>query len=324
MPNPPKPPFEMPPPPDGAVADPLTREGMAWLLHLNSGNETPGDWTAFEVWQNWSEAHKQAAARAMRMWEQLGPTLTASKKRAPRLPVVLAASVGIAALAFWSGAFGPPASYFADYKSSTGEVRSVVIRDGSEVDLDTGTSFDVSDGDRTITLYTGQIFVNVKLDGRPFTVIAGPMRATALGTAFAVRRDGDGGTVLVSQSAVRVTSTDAQTPQSVDISAGQVVTLTGRAGLGTPRQADVASLTSWRGGELRFAQRPLGEVVGELDRYRRGKILIVGGELRTLPVTGNVAIGDADGFLSSLQIALPVRVFRLPGLTTIIRDPIRR
>jgi transmembrane sensor len=129
--------------------------------------------------------------------------------------------------------------------------------------------------------------------------------------------------VLVSESAVRVSAARDTRKPSVDIGAGQAVTLSDAAGLGTPQAADIRALTAWRRGELIFTQRPLGEVVAELDRYRIGKILILGGSISDLPVTGSVEINDVDAFLASLQVALPVKVLRLPGLTTIRRDAAR-
>jgi len=324
MQNPPKPPFDVPPPPEEGAGDPLAREGLAWLLHLHSGKESPEDWQAFETWQNWSGAHKLAAARAKTLWEQLGPTLAPRKgPRKPGIPVVIAAAVGLAALGFAGGLFGPPASFFADYRSRTGEVRSVMLRDGSQVDLDTGTSFDVSDGDRTITLHTGQVFVKVQPGApRRFVVFAGKVRAEALGTAYAVRRDGDAATVVVSESTVRV-SQDGQKAAAVEVNAGNALMLSDRDSPGQPRAADVSALTAWRRGELQFINRPLSEVVAELDRYRRGKIVIIGRGIGELPISVNVEIADVDAFLASLQTALPVIVVRLPGLATIVRDPRR-
>ena len=309
----------MPPPPQGFSGDTLTREALGWLLHLNSGNASDEDRAAFEAWQNWSEQHRQATARAKRLWGELGPALITKKAGAGKLPAIVVAAIGLAALAYAGGLFGSPASYFADYASSTGEIRHIVLKDGSEVDLDTGTSFDVSDGDRAITLHTGQVFVKVKPGNpTPFTVSTGSVRSVALGTAFAVRRDVGQETILVSESSVRVSGTELA--QAVDVAAGFAVTAAHGSALVGPVAADVAAMTAWRNGELRFTQRPLGDVIAELNRYRRGRIVILGGDLKSMPVTGNVEIADVDSFLSSLQTALPVKVLRIPGFTTIIRD----
>jgi transmembrane sensor len=323
--TPPKPPFDLPESEED-IRDPLAREALMWIAHLHSGEEKPEDWAAFEEWQQASDDHRRASARAKRIWDQIGASLLAQRKpKTPKIPIIIAAAIGLAAASFFGGLFGPPASFFADYRSSTGEVRSVVLRDGSEVDLDTGTSFDVSDGDRTITLYTGQVFVKVKPDPeRAFVVMAGDARAQALGTAFAVRRDGGRATVLVAESAVQVSAqvsaARGEGARTVRVSAGNAVTLGADARLGDPQSADVAALTEWRRGVLRFENRPLSDVVAELDRYRIGKIVILGGAIRNLPVTGSVDIGKVDQFLASLQVVLPVKVTQMPGLVTIWRD----
>lgn len=323
MTTPPKPPFDLPPS-EGPSGDPLIREALAWLVHLNSGEQKPEDEAKFAAWQAASEDHRRAAAKAKSIWQQMGPALVRQRKSRKRtIPVILAAIVGLSATAFMAGVFGPPASYFADHRSSTGEIRSVVLRDGSEVDLDTGTSFDVSDGGRTITLYTGQVFIKVKPGAKPFTVAAGRVRTQALGTAFAVRCDRGRATILVAESAVRVTESYRGQSGPVDVAAGRVVTVSRGTGITTPESADVEALLAWRQGELLFTKQPLSEVVAEIDRYRRGRILVLGSDIQRLPVTGNADLSDIDAFLESLQAALPVKVFRMPGLAIIRSDTAR-
>jgi transmembrane sensor len=316
--KPPKPPFDIPEL-NEAVPDPLAREAFHWLLHLHSGRERPEDWTAFEEWRESTPEHKRAGARAQRIWDQIGASLLKTyRSRLPKLPVVIAAALGLSALTFLSGLFGPPASFFADYRSSTGEVKSVVLKDGSEITLDTGTTFDVADGDRTVKLHTGQIFVSVKPGhARPFTVIAGNAQTQAIGTAFAVRRDRAQSSIVVTESAVNVS--DIGTRKSVRVDAGSAITLDRTDGLEAPRAVDVAALTAWRHGELKFVDRPLRDVVAELERYRWGKIVILGSGIGDLPVRATVDLRRTDEFVTSLQIALPVSVTRWPGLVMIQR-----
>lgn len=313
---PPRPPFEIPEFGD-AASDPLTREALHWLVHLHSGNEAPEDWTAFDEWQAASPEHKKAGARAQRIWDHTGSSLLSKyRSKSPKLPIVIAAVIGLSALGFFSGLFGDPAWYFADHRSSTGEVKQVVLKDGSEVILDTGTSFDVSDGDRTIKLHSGQVYVTVKPSPeRPFTVLAGNARAQALGTAFAVRRDRQRAAVVVTESAVQVS--DIASSKSVRVGAGHAVSLDRSEGLDDPQSVDAAALTAWRNGEIKFVNRPLREVVAELERYRRGKIVVVGGAIGDLPVRATVDIAKADEFLESLQVVLPVRVSQWPGFVAI-------
>jgi len=318
--KPPKPPFDVPEL-NETVTDPLAREAFHWLLHLHSGRETPADWAAFDEWREASPDHKRAGDRAQRIWDQIGASLLrGDRSRLPKLPVIVVAALGLGAVAFLGGLFGPPASFFADHRSSTGEVKSLVLRDGSEITLDTGTAFDVADGDRTIKLHAGQIFVSVKPDKeRPFTVIAGNAQAQALGTAFAVRLEHAQSSVVVTESAVSVRDLNSQ--QSIRVDAGSATTLDRRGTLNAPQAVDVAVLTAWRHGELKFVDRSLRDVVAELERYRWGKIVILGNGIGDLPVRATVDLRRADEFLASLQIALPVSVTRWPGLVVIRSRP---
>lgn len=320
-----KPPFDLTE--TTGTRDPLTREALAWLVHLHSGGETAQDWEDFQDWKATDAAHERAAKQAEALWEQLGPALVRERKsKGPSVPVLLAAAIGIAGVLFASGVFGPPAAYFAEYQTSTGEIRRVTLKDGSQVDLDSGTSFDVDAAGRTITLYGGQIFVAVKADPkRSFSVVAGDGTATALGTAFAVRREDNATSVIVTEHAVRVSYANTSKGTKADevVNAGQAVTYSQQDGLGHPLAADVATLTAWRHGELVFDGRSLGDVVAEIGRYRRGGIFILDEAVRRLPVTGSAEIGDADAFLESIQLALPVTVISVPGLTVIRRDPAR-
>jgi transmembrane sensor len=62
-----------------------------------------------------------------------------------------------------------------------------------------------------------------------------------------------------------------------------------------------------------FQDRPLAEVVAELDRYRPGKILVISPAIEKLPITGVFEIADTDVALASIEQSLPVRVNKLPG-----------
>jgi transmembrane sensor len=60
-----------------------------------------------------------------------------------------------------------------------------------------------------------------------------------------------------------------------------------------------------------------------MDRYHRGKIIVLNDEIGRLPVTGSFETADAGSFLRSIELALPVRVTEFPGFALIRRDPSR-
>ena len=162
--------------------------------------QTQQDHLDYEAWTARDPEHRAAAERAERLWDMIG---AASEGKAPvavkrkgqgkgpgRLPVVALALAGSVAALFAAGLFGPPASFFADETTVVGERRSMVLADGSRVDLDTRTRFDVAEGGRRLTLHAGQVFVTVARDpARPFVVQSGDGHVEALGTAFVLRRD---------------------------------------------------------------------------------------------------------------------------------------
>jgi transmembrane sensor len=141
----------------------------------------------------------------------------------------------------------------------------------------------------------------------------------ALGTAFVVRRDGDGTTVAVTEHAVRI----SHNSDNVRVSAGQSSTYSPKTGLVPPHPIDVEGVTAWRRGELAFDGRTLDDVISEINRYHRSRILILDQDVGRLPVSGVFDAANADTLLASIELALPVKVIRLPGLAIVRRDASR-
>jgi transmembrane sensor len=87
-----------------------------------------------------------------------------------------------------SSASGP------DYKTPVGGLAAVPMTDGSRVTLNTDSAIRVqlTNSTRQIQLDRGEAFFEVAKDShRPFIVSAGTKRVIAVGTKFAVRRNGD-------------------------------------------------------------------------------------------------------------------------------------
>lgn len=67
-------------------------------------------------------------------------------------------------------------------------------------------------------------------------------------------------------------------------------------------------VASWRDGQLVFRDKPLGELVEELSRYRAAPIRLGDPRLADKRVSGTVRIARPDDFLLALPALLPVRV----------------
>lgn len=317
-------------PPSGsngdAPLDPRTEQALEKLVYLHSGAETEDDWAEYEDWKTESAENRHAADRAETLWQKLGPALAPRRRGKPKsIPIILVLLLaGLAAMLVASGWFGPPRYLFADQTTAVGERKDIMLADGSKVEIDSDTAFDidVSQSKRELTLYTGQIFVTVTPDKtRPFTVKAGNGVARALGTAFGVRQDKDGTQVVVTESTVRVSGTELG--RSVDVHAGQQVDYSPLRGLSEPKRADLRVLNAWRSGQMIFEGRPLGDVVAEMSRYRWGAIVFSDASLKQLLVTGIFDTKDTDDLLNAIATVLPVKIHRLPGVALIQRDTTR-
>lgn len=304
---------------DEPLADELTEQALQWLVDLHAGEGPSANWEDYLRWCETSEEHRRAAHAAERLWERLGSAVDRPKaRRLPLLGLVLA--IGLAGGSYWQA---QSHGWMADQRTAVGERRSLQLADGSQLELAPRTRVDIeiTDTQRLVRLYAGEVFVQVAADPqRPFEIEAGNGRMRALGTAFDVRNSGDSVQLVVTEHTVRVTHGDAA--QVAEVEEGQGLQY-GVQWLSRPQAVDVSAVMAWRRDRLVFNERPLGEVVGELRRYHPGVIWLRGDELNSLPVTGIVGTGDVAAQLQLLQQSLPLRVRQLPWLTVIERDTAR-
>jgi transmembrane sensor len=68
-----------------------------------------------------------------------------------------------------------------------------------------------------------------------------------------------------------------------------------------------------------FFQTPLGAVVDELNRYQRGRIMILSDRLRALPVTGVFSTRHAAEAIDIIKATLGVSSFRVTDAVIVLR-----
>lgn len=231
----------------------------------------------------------------------------------------VAASIALVISGFWAAHAW---HLGADYRTGTGEQRTVALADGSTVVLNAGTSLsvDMTENIRHLVLHEGEALFTVKPDpDRPFEVEVGNGVVQALGTAFNIKTEGEGVVVTVTEHAVRVR---AQT-HTAEVSAGQRISY--RAGwFGNTEEADVARALAWQRHRLIFEEKPLEDVVEELRHYRNGWIVIRDTSLRSLRVTGVFDTTHPEHLVPALVESLPIRVLSFTDrLILLDRDPTR-
>lgn len=193
------------------------------------------------------------------------------------------------------------------YQTSVGEISTVVLSDGSLLQLNTDSEVAVryDETRRHIELHRGEVFFDVaKNPNKPFVVEAGSERVTAVGTAFSVDASRQSATeVIVTEGKVRVNhrGTDAGSRyDDVFLTPGQkVVVRNNRPEISVGEDAD--ALLAWREGMLVFQGESLAEVIKEIDRYTPLSFKLLDTDIAAISVGGFFKAGDLDQLLLVLE-----------------------
>ncbi len=320
----------------------IESEATDWLVLQTAGRLDPSAQSAFDGWIGRSTQHRAVYDEMRNAWDSLavlqghpGDLLrhtAALHHRAgiARRPLRLTSAVTALAaslLLIVLGAFlwfGDLATLLlADHRSAPGEIRSISLADGSHVDLGPVSAIRVqfSATERRIELLNGSAYFHAVpqavAGGRPFIVETGRVSARALGTRFAVERLADRDTVAVAEHAVAVTLRGLDRAEPTVLTPGQTMRYQHGAAQGVVGSIDPREIAAWRSGNLVFYQAPLGEVVAELNRYRRSRIVILENDLAARIVSGVVRGDDPDAALRVVTDELRVRKTELPFLVVI-------
>lgn len=220
-----------------------------------------------------------------------------------------------------------------EQQTTVGERRVITLADGSIVTLDTDTAVHVamSPTSRLVMLSRGRAFFEVAKDpSRPFIVFAGDKRIMAVGTAFDVELGNDHVEVVLREGKVRVegaptddlngTTSKSKSVEAADLVPGTRLKASSRAGW-TLAKADVPKDLSWLSGQLVFNQRPLGEVVTEMNRYSLKKITLGDASLATVPISGVFAAGHPDALADALEAYKLARVASRSSAGIVLKSP---
>ncbi|MCP1621571.1 FecR family protein [Pseudomonas nitroreducens] len=299
----------------------LSDEAIERLVQLQSGSAGATERMDFLRWRGQSEEHERAAREAEALWGALPETRTAQRyrlrARRPRRLLALAAAACVAAIAVTIALPEPLAGLYSDYATRTGERRMLELADGSRVWLnsDSALSVDFSPQQRRLRLQGGEALFEVAKDpARPFIVEARGGEVRAVGTRFDVDSRGPQVRVDVTEGMVQVNSAGSA---PVRLAAGERLSYRDSAAPEAVQPLDLSSASAWQRGKLIFNQRPLGEVLDELERYVPGRIVLTDSALRQHKVSGVFDLQDPGALLKTLERLQPVTVTHLPWLVLI-------
>jgi len=288
----------------------MLTEAAAWLARLRSEARTPADEAGFRAWLAEQPGARQAFDDINAAFEMAGArTAPVAAARRPVLKLGVAAGLALAAGLAAFMLFGPGLAPVESFSTNVGEQRTIALRDGSMVLLDTASRIEVrlSARRRKVELVQGRAHFEVAKDRRrPFVVQGGSRSVTAVGTVFDVWRGPGETSVLLTEG--KVILRDGE--DSRLMAPGDRVVFRGDQVI-ADRPA-LETQTAWQTGRAVFESQPLSEVVAELNRYSRRPLVLADRKVAGMRISGTYKVGDVGAFAVSLSRLLPVEVTTLP------------
>ena len=305
----------------------LEQDAAAWVVRLSGDNVGETEWLAFVAWLDDApserpDLRRQAFDRAQAVWLSLdqlresapGPRRSRVHSTLLRRSNIVglasaAAAACIAVSGVWLASRPQPAdlaqpSALLAYATPAGRHRTIRLADGSRIDMDGATrlTVDLQGADRRVSLAHGEAQFDVVHDpARPFQVDLGHARVAVLGTAFDIVREDAAAQVAVSRGAVSFQAGE----QSVTLPAGRAARL-GASGVIELAQVSPADVGAWRTGRRVYWDRPVSEVLADLNRQYPQPIRLAGQQARRMRFTGVLALGTRDQMVGRLTTLLPL------------------
>lgn len=312
---------------DHAIPKDIRFRARQWAIDLHAPGAGESERRACQAWRAEDPRHEKAFRDAQRVWSLLGElpaqrtTANSDSERSRYVGWAGRIAAGLAVLVVGVSYLAAPPdgvrTLLADVHTAPGEQRTVTLDDGTILRLNgaSALSYRLESHRREIRLIVGEAHFSVAHDSsRPMFVEAADARIRVTGTRFDVQM-GDGKTTLTLEEG-SVAASRAGTTADVRVKPGEQVVWQAGKNI-EPVLADMTEALAWQRGRLIFKSRPLGEVIDELARYRRGQTFVIGGAASEL-VTGVFQSSDPDAVLAAVERTLDVRVMRVTPLLTII------
>jgi transmembrane sensor len=309
-------------------ADPLNREALERIQQTSAGMGV----MAHEADAAIQHALREVAAEGSLRQAGQGPLAAIGRwwgRRVRPMHWAIGAGAAVTAgLALWLVVFAPLSTdERVEHLASTRKaLEPATLPDGSTIELGGSSAVSVlyTRQNRLLVAEDGEAFYRVHKDrARPFIVRAGPLTATAVGTAFSVRRDGQSVSVLVTEGVVEIRldgeAGAASAAAPLRVAAGQLVRYDrGRLSAAPLPGANTDQGAAWRSGRLQFVDEPLRLVVAAINRYADREIVITDSPAEELRFTGTVFMPQLDDWLAAIATVYPVKVTRGPDKRVLI------
>ena len=317
------------------LSDDALEQAAEWVVRLNDPRASEDDFSEWQQWLAQDAANVQAFHEVQDAWQRasavadviaaptsddrvtsITPTHVTSFTPRWSWALSLAATVLlVCGIVFWP-------STPSTLSTTTAELRSVKLPDGSRVSLGPETQLRLafSERERLISMQTGEAYFEVSPDPqRPFSVKTPSGTVVAVGTAFSVHTLTDRIAVAVTHGKVRVETGGGPVVEEALSVAGEsapppVVLVTGQRFVRERERTTIDKLpsldsaTAWQQRRLEYNNEELRVVIADINRYSATKLKIDSNDIGEQRYTGTVFPDEIDVWLTSIEGVFPIQV----------------
>ena len=304
----------------------IAADAALWVNRLDQPAIDTSASAAFDAWMAADARHRENFADLQALWHS--DTLLQALEQSEAAVVTGEAPVALAARlsgwrrsAPWLAVAASAAMLFVampdldvdTYRTGTGNGRTIVLADGSHVDLSGNAELSVRilPWRREVTLARGEAFFDVAHERwRPFLVRSGSTSVRVLGTAFNVDRQSATRTAVeVYRGAVTL-----EAPRAEDIvlhKGDRARVVDDRIAAQAPNpDANAAGhdRPDWTAGWFEAADVPMSVLIAKVQRYSVRPIRLRDPRLAALPVSGRFQVSDPARVLAAIRGAYALEV----------------
>lgn len=311
-------------------------EAAEWLQRFESGHISASDRGDFVDWLRESPLHVAETLRIERLasalaqfpdWAKIAPTQQSPNKvvslplqaggQRPRTRIPLRSKVAaaVAGIAVVGGSLLLVQRNLTpmEIRTHAGERRELTLEDGSVVTLAPSTYVRVTMKSklRSVSLERGEAVFRVAKDAaRPFVVSAARASVQAVGTVFAVARNGDNVVVTVTEGRVSVVPSleDARgnvperTSIPIALQANERVSISPAGTASEVRRVAATLVPTWNDNQLVFENARVSDVVSQFNQRNRMQIHVNDEALSARTVSGIFDADDPQSFVDFLTV----------------------
>ncbi|MEW5056866.1 MAG: FecR domain-containing protein [Cycloclasticus sp.] len=304
----------------------ISTQAAEWLVKLSDESQPPtqAETAAFEQWQQADTRHAKAVQKMQGLIDTLGnlppqPAAFALDQTAKQQYSENSNWSSLAKMLCLLGALLLPlwlmtpqhqvVGLLADQHTSTGEWKTITLKDNSLIQLSSRSAINVrfSNRQRLIELLHGEILIDVSKDAqRPFIVQTPQGKLTALGTRFSVKQQPNFAVLSVYESKVQASS--QQTPAEQTLTAGQRISVYSDH-LSNIASFDVASAeNALHHHQLVVENQALPAVLEQLEQHYSGHFQYNAAALQHIRVYAVLPLDNPRKALQLLSESTPIKL----------------